>query len=77
MFTETKLTSTPQREQHIAIALRECASRIAGDIVNALPTCVACEHFTEKTELCRLADARPPARVIAHGCASFVPDIPF
>lgn len=34
-------------------------------------SCLNCSHFAEGSgELCTLAGARPPARVIVHGCPS-------
>lgn len=30
--------------------------------------CINCEHFNEPLELCKLANARPPVRVILFGC---------
>lgn len=42
-------------------------------------TCVSCDHFDGDTERCRLANARPPARVIAFGCEKYSDDmdVPF
>lgn len=46
-------------------------------------SCIDCVNFDEKNELCKIAKARPPARVIVYGCDSwFNPakaddDIPF
>ena len=40
-------------------------------------SCLACESFIEATEICQLANARPPARTIATGCSKFFPEIPF
>lgn len=34
-------------------------------------TCLTCIHFEEGIEQCKLAKARPPARVIAFGCKEF------
>ena len=34
-------------------------------------SCMSCKNFTEATELCKLANARPPAKVIAFGCSSY------
>jgi len=34
-------------------------------------TCLMCDHFNEAAELCKLYNARPPARVIAFGCDKF------
>ena len=43
----------------------------------ATKTCLNCTHFIEHTELCKLASARPPARVIALGCSSHDDEVPF
>lgn len=42
-------------------------------------SCLNCEHFKEKEELCKLANARPPARVIAYSCERWndYDEIPF
>lgn len=40
-------------------------------------SCVSCVHFEESSELCLLAGARPPARVIASGCQKYVEEAPF
>lgn len=42
-------------------------------------SCLNCEHFDELNgELCKLAKARPPARVIAYGCEQWCDmEIPF
>lgn len=41
-------------------------------------SCITCEHFDEPKELCIPAKARPPARVIALGCDSYIDnEIPF
>ena len=41
--------------------------------------CISCRNFDEPTELCRLAGARPPARVIALSCERYddIDEIPF
>lgn len=50
------------------------------------PSCISCEHFEEHgrsgaypPETCRKYNARPPARIIALGCPSYMDndDIPF
>lgn len=33
--------------------------------------CITCAHW-DKSEICRLYKARPPAEVIAYGCPSYV-----
>lgn len=30
--------------------------------------CLNCENFVEKTELCLLANKRPPVRILTFGC---------
>lgn len=42
-------------------------------------SCLTCEYFNEKAELCKLANQRPPARVIVFGCPKWVDvkEIPF
>lgn len=34
-------------------------------------TCVRCLSFDHEKEICRVAKARPPAKVIAYGCPQF------
>ncbi len=70
------LRSTPERERAIAIALQVAAKEIAHSVVTCMDTCVNCLHFDEPSEICALAQARPPARVIAYGCPSF-DNLPF
>lgn len=38
---------------------------------SAYQNCLVCNNFNETTELCKLANQRPPARIIAYGCPSF------
>lgn len=43
-----------------------------------LRSCINCEHWIGgKTEMCRLANQRPPATVIVTGCAAHTDNIPF
>jgi hypothetical protein len=39
--------------------------------------CTNCERFDDETEICRLYQARPPARVIVSGCDKHEDEIPF
>jgi hypothetical protein len=45
----------------------------------ATQSCLTCAYFIEKNETCQKYQARPPARVIAYSCESYVDndDIPF
>lgn len=65
------LYSSPEREKAIAIALQSAARDIARSVTDNFSTCVNCLHFDEPAETCTLYKARPPARVIAHGCPEF------
>lgn len=40
-------------------------------------TCITCENFDHDTEICRLANQRPPAKIIVLGCDKWADDIPF
>lgn len=42
-------------------------------------TCVRCLSFDQQNEICKVAKARPPAKVIAYGCPQFESEdtIPF
>ena len=50
---------------------------LADCLYDATKTCLTCDHFDEKAEQCGLYKARPPARVIAFGCPSYVNEVPF
>lgn len=50
------------------------------DPVEIVANCISCDHFDEPNEICAKYKARPPARVIAHGCVSWDnldEDVPF
>ncbi len=38
-------------------------------------SCLSCVHFNELTEQCLLYKQRPPARIIAKGCDSYMDDL--
>lgn len=66
-------------DQCIADAIKTCARAIGTAVVDGRTTCVHCAYFDLQSEKCYLAQppARPPAKVIAFGCASFTPIVPF
>lgn len=63
---------TPEENSRLGRAVRSL-------IINARlhRSCLTCEYFTETTEECALAGARPPARTIAMGCPKYFELIPF
>lgn len=57
---------------------QELAHVLADNIVTS--SCITCVHFKEQQgELCSLYKARPPARIIAAGCPSYMDydEVPF
>jgi hypothetical protein len=42
-------------------------------------SCISCNNFQQSKEICMLANARPPAKIIAFGCERYsdIDDIPF
>lgn len=68
-------------------SLSSAVANFVGDLtkLHVIRTCISCDHFDEKSELCRnlkvtAVPARPPARVIAFGCHGWEnidDDIPF
>lgn len=76
--------STPTKHEvevldnNIATAIKTLAKSLGVAVAQGRTTCVHCRHFDEATETCMMANARPPARIIAFGCEVFDPDgIPF
>jgi hypothetical protein len=65
------------RDEKIKGMANELAVILSREIHSATNTCINCYHFAEGTETCKLANQRPPARVIAFGCKAFEEAIPF
>lgn len=41
-------------------------------------SCLNCENFNEENEICKKYNQRPPARIIAYACDSYIDmEIPF
>ena len=59
--------------------LRHNLSILVSDDLGIMTNCLNCINFVEQIELCKLAAARPPARVIAFGCKNHfdTEEIPF
>lgn len=52
----------------------------SGDRSEFFKTCITCEHWEHKQELCKKFNARPPAKIIADGCKEYecsLDDVPF
>lgn len=47
------------------------------ELQRATHNCESCEHFDEKSQLCRLANQMPPPRIAIHGCENWSELIPF
>lgn len=72
------MKAKPRIRTDAIIDLQSALEKVAAE-TGLLRTCVTCDNFLEGQELCRLANARPPARVIAYGCNSYYSknEIPF
>lgn len=44
---------------------------------NIYKSCINCQNFNMNTEICKLANQRPPARVIVMGCKEWDGGIPY
>lgn len=76
MSTQTEVKAV--LDERIANAITQCARAIGAAVTNGRRSCITCLYFDERAEGCALANGmRPPARVIALGCARFEEDIPF
>lgn len=64
-------------ERAIKDIVDQLGNVVKNELRRLLQTCVTCEHFTKDNEHCTLAKRRPPAEVIANGCSSYEPEIPF
>lgn len=72
------MTDIPYNYQNRVAEVLAAVHRTLNNVEGGFPSCLNCEYFSEANEGCRLAGgARPPARVIAFGCAKFYPSPPF
>jgi len=64
---------------HVRAKLYDITSDLMVQTDGACRSCISCHNFDEKTELCKLYQQRPPARVIAMACESYedIDEIPF
>lgn len=73
---EHKLAWTPRKEEYDVPDMLRLAKKILDSKI--IPSCVTCNNFDERLEVCKLVMMRPPARVIAYGCPGWqVTDLPF
>lgn len=74
----TQTDSKVLLDKDIASSIQAVAKAVAKAVVDGRRCCIHCVHFDEASEMCALAQQRPPARVIALGCDAFIEDdIPF
>jgi hypothetical protein len=69
--------SYDQRLREVEETINKLATGLKIEMRGSFRCCPNCLHFDETGEQCKLAAARPPARVIAFGCERFDFDIPF
>ena len=73
----TKLMNNSDRLAIINGVAEELATQVRVHLDRQTRTCCNCLWFDDKTEFCKPANARPPARVIVAGCEKYEDDIPF
>jgi hypothetical protein len=72
------MSSQTDLDKQILAGIQQCARNMAQAIQKERRTCLLCKHFNQITEICALAQQRPPARVIVVGCPQHDDDgIPF
>ncbi len=74
MLSSRNAWAWPPAQERIQLQLRITDLLEAARLYRS---CLTCLNFTEAAETCALAQARPPARVIAQGCESYVQQPPF
>lgn len=76
-----KTNSGFDRELTVRSLVKELGDVMRKHLDEATRTCINCERFDEKTEICKfyVPHSRPPARVIISGCVNHkdLDDIPF
>ena len=72
-------TSDPRKflDQNIATAIHSMAAALGRAVIDGRRTCITCANFQPQMEICALANARPPATVIAFGCNAHEDKVPF
>lgn len=75
-----KPTLREEAKLEVSSAAAHSAIRVL-EMVGNYPykTCVRCDNFNLKDELCKLYSLRPPAEIIAFGCEKYDDDewVPF
>lgn len=77
MSSDKDIRRLPDRQQMFDAIAEHLKVAIVASLEGATKSCLTCDHFNEPGEICRLYQARPPARIIAFGCPSYVDEIPF
>lgn len=63
-----------KRRMRAEFAVKSQTSLIENYVIQS---CINCEHWNDKQNVCRYYDALPPPQVIAVGCGMHDFDIPF
>jgi len=53
--------------------------RVLTDRIFPFKSCLSCKNFIEENEICKLANQRPPARVICYACPKYedIEELPY
>ena len=75
--TKKEYGGDARRRQVVNDIANELGHVVSEHLDRCTKTCLNCDNFREKQELCVLVGKRPPARIIAFGCEAYVDAIPF
>ena len=78
-FNEINKVRSKLTREGTAEALAEYIGPVVHQaLMEATKTCITCDHFDQRGEVCNLYNKmRPPAKIIAFGCDSYENEIPF
>lgn len=64
-------TNSKQRSELQTQVDDRLIERLATTLLDARRNCITCEFFNMSSEICSLAQKRPPAKVIVFGCENY------
>lgn len=64
-----RLRQLPELELRSSLYL--LIRRVLEDKPYPFVSCLSCTNFIKATEICKLANQRPPAEILCHGCPQY------
>lgn len=71
MNSDFRQLTPDQRDELVARVSDRMNAKFGYALLSLCRNCPMCEHWNPDGETCKLANARPPATVIAFGCEAF------